>query len=333
MKPNSLRTIHTINDVGAAAETFLALTSHGESLAELKLCVSDDSKPHLSLLAGCTSLETLRIEDTHGLIVLEETDEVFLETVEWLQKCEKLEHLGFSHVQGASALVTPVLLEHRVRLRSLEIDCYQLNNSRQFHQALVHQKDTLSFLRLAGDTEDVVRDDLDVLVDSLKQLTELKALELMLQEVFLEEHLITIINNLTSLEELYMNGLELTDRILDFVGKLSNLRSVTLAGISKFTVDGLLEFVSHLGPGNQSIRVMVDMADPDTMLPDEQVSLVRESLHEKVGGSLEYTPWRGRFLNMYRGRFKANAPWHRSKYFRIRGRLRLRVSWLGKHAL
>jgi hypothetical protein len=37
----------------------------------------------------------------------------------------------------------------------------------------------------------------------------------------------------------------------------------------------------------------VDMADPDTLLTDEEVSLVRESLTEKIGGTLEYTPWRG----------------------------------------
>jgi hypothetical protein len=84
-----------------------------------------------------------------------------------------------------------------------------------------------------------------------------------------------------------VSGLELNDRVLEYVGNLSNLRSVTLAGISKFTVDGLFEFVSRLKPSNESIRVMIDMADPDTMLPDEQVTLVRESLAEKVGGTLE----------------------------------------------
>jgi hypothetical protein len=298
MKPNSLRAIYTISDVGAAAETFLALNSHGESLAELRICISNDSMPHLSLLAGCTSLEALRIEDAHGTIVLEDTqNDVFLETIDWLRKCENLERLSFAQVLSASALVTPVLLEHKIRLRNLEIDSYVLRDSRQFHQALVHQKDSLSFLSLSGETDGMFRDDLDIIVDSLKQLTQLKVLRLLLQEVFHEEHLISIITNLTLLEELYVNGLELTDRILDFVGNLGNMRSVTLAGISKFTVDGLLEFVSRLGPGNQDIRVMIDMADPDTMLPDEQISLIRESLYEMVGGSLEYTPWRGESIS------------------------------------
>jgi len=300
MKPNSLRVIHTISDVGAAAETFLALNGHGESLTELRICISNDSMPHLSLLAGCTSLEALRIEDEHGTIVLEDTqNDVFLETIDWLRKCEKLERLSFVQVLSASALLTPVLLEHKIRLRNLEIDSYVLRDSRQFHQALAHQKDSLSFLSLSGETDGMFRDDLDIIVDSLNQLSELKVLRLVLQEVFHEDHLISIIADLKLLEELYVYGLELTDRILDIVGSLGNMRSVTFAGISKFTVDGLLEFVSHLGPGNQGIRVMIDMADPDTMLADDQISLIRESLYKKVGGSLEYTPWRGKFVGTF----------------------------------
>ncbi|PVI07399.1 hypothetical protein DM02DRAFT_504633, partial [Periconia macrospinosa] len=156
MKPNCLRDISTINDVGAAAETFLALNAHGSSLKELRLCISDDSIPHLSLLAGCTALEKLKIEDTHGLVVLEETqNDVFLETIDWLRKCEHLQSLSFSRFLSAATLVTPLLLEHGIRLHSLEIDSYVLKDSRQFHQALVHQRDSLKLLSLSGETHDM----------------------------------------------------------------------------------------------------------------------------------------------------------------------------------
>jgi hypothetical protein len=294
MRPNSLKAIQTISDIGAAAETFLALNSHTASLTDLRISVSNDSMPHLSLLAGCTSLESLHIRDTQGAIILEETqNDVFLETVQWLRNCKNLERLSFAQVLSASALVTPVLLEHKIRLRNLEIDSYVLKDSRLFHQALAHQKDSLSFLSLNGETDGMFRDDVEVIVNSLKQLTQLKVLRLLLQELFHEEHLIAIITGLTLLEELYVNGLELSDRILLFVSILGNVRSATFAGISKFTVDGLLEFISHLGPGNRSIRVMIDMADPDTLLPEHQITLIRESLGVKVGGTLEYTPWIG----------------------------------------
>jgi hypothetical protein len=127
----------------------------------------------------------------------------------------------------------------------------------------------------------------------LKQLHELRDLKLLLPEILKDEHLITIISSLTLLEDLYVSGLELNDAFLDSVASLPNLRSVTLSGISKFTLDALLDFVARLGPGNAGIRVTIDMADPDTMLPEESVSVVRDCLVEKTGGMLEYMALRG----------------------------------------
>lgn len=295
MRPQSLQYLQTIRDIGVGAETFLALNAHGKSLTDLTLCVSNESLPHLSLLRGCTSLEALRIEDVHGTMDLEKTqNDVFLETIDWLRKCEKVRTLSFGNFQAASAMVTPLLVEHKIQLHRLEITSYIVKDSRMFHQALTHQRSSLRFLSLRGDTEGMFRDDIDVLVDSLKQLTGLTTLHLYLvQEVFQDDHLISIIDNLRLLEDLYVTGMEIKDGVLESVAGLGVLKSVVFSGISKFTTDGLLEFVARLGPGNQGIRVMVDMADPDTVLSEEEVVLVRESLTEKVGGTLEYTPWRG----------------------------------------
>jgi hypothetical protein len=108
-----------------------------------------------------------------------------------------------------------------------------------------------------------------------------------------DEHLIVIVRNLLLLEDFYVNGLELNDVVLESVAALENLRNVTFSGISKFTVDGLLDFVSRLGPNNSGIRVSIDMADPDTMLPEDSVNMIRECLVEKTGGTLEYMALRG----------------------------------------
>ena len=45
----------------------------------------------------------------------------------------------------------------------------------------------------------------------------------------------------------------------------------------------------------------VDMADPDTLLTDEEVSLLRESLMEKAGGTLEYMPGKGMYSQLWKG--------------------------------
>lgn len=240
-------------------------------------------------------MEEVRIEDVHGRIVLEDTqNDVFLETINWLRSCENLHRISFKDLLSAAALVTPLLLEHKIRLRSLEIDSYSLKDSRQFHQALAHQKETLSYLSLSGDTDGMFRDDVDILVESLKELQKMETLRLLLQEMFREEHLISIIGNLSRLVELYFSGLELTDSLLEVVGTLPNLRIVAFAGISKFSITGLTGFVNQLGPGNQGIRIMIDMADPDTLIDEREIGVLRAHLVEKVGGSLEYTPWRGK---------------------------------------
>jgi hypothetical protein len=294
LRTNTLKQLHTIRDIRAGAETFLALNAHGESLEDLRLCVSDDSLPHLSLLQGCTALRNLRVEDIHGSVDLDATEnDVFLEVIAWLRKCGDLQRLSFTKLQSGAAIATPVLLEHNIRLTHLEIDTYVLKDHKTFHQALVHQRSSLRYLSLSGDTEEMFGDDLDYLVDSLKQLHELRDLKLLLPEVLRDEHLITIISKLTLLEDLYVSGLELNDIILDSLAKVPNLRSVTLSGISKFTVPGLLDFVSRLGPGNSGIRVTIDMADPDTMLPEESVDIVRDSLVEQTGGTFEYMALRG----------------------------------------
>lgn len=303
VRPQSLRMLETIRDIGVGAESFLALHAHGESLKDLKLCLSNDSLPHLSLLRGCTSLESLKIEDIHGTTNLEKTqNDVFLETIQWLSKCENLRTLAFNKVLSASSLVTPLLLNEKIQLRRLEIEPYVVKDSQIFHQALTHQSSSLRVLSLSGDSEGMFRDDIDILVDSISKLTELAGLKLLIvQEVLQDEHLISIIKNLTLLEDLYITGMQIEDGVLDCVGNLGSLRSVAFSGISKFTTDGLLEFVSRLGTGNQGIRVMVDMADPDTLLTDEEVALVRESLGEKVGGTIEYTPWRDPNVSEFEG--------------------------------
>lgn len=150
-----------------------------------------------------------------------------------------------------------------------------------------------AYTNIVSTISGMYRDHLDILVDSLKQLKELRVLKLSLPEILRDEHLIIIIDNLAHLEDLDVSGLELNDVVLRSLAKLSNLRNVTLSGISKFTVDGLLDFVSQLGPSNHGIRVTIDMADPDTLLAEESLAVVRECLMEKTGGNLEYMALRG----------------------------------------
>lgn len=297
MRVNSLRSLQTMHDIGADAETFLALNHHGSSLEDLGMYTSNDSLSHLSMLKGCTTLRQLRIEDTHGTVDLQATqNDVFVETIAWLGKCKDLRSIRFSNFASGASVITPVLLEHEMRLEHLEIDSYILKDHKTFHQALVHQQANLVELTLNGETEGMFRDDLDILVDSLKQLKALQRLSLTLLEVLRDEHIMTIFQDLKQLETVYVTGLELNDDILPTFGGLPNLRDVTLSGISKFSKDGLDEFISMLGSGNQGIRVTIDQADPETALSDKEQTMLAEHLAQHVGGTFDYTLYRGSFL-------------------------------------
>ncbi|OCK79276.1 hypothetical protein K432DRAFT_355214 [Lepidopterella palustris CBS 459.81] len=303
IRPQSLKYLETISNTGIGAETFLALSGHGETLKELRLCLRSDSLPHLPLLRGCTAIETLRMEDSDGVMDLEKTqNDVFLEVIAWLRECKNLRSLSLTNFVNASALVLPLLLEENIHFRKIEVDSYVASTNRAFHQALTHQRSSLRVLFLSGDGDEMFRDDVDILVDSLTELTELRELELRgVSDWLKDEHFIPILDRLKLLEDLYISGLEVTDDILEKVAGLRNLRSVTFMAMSKFTMDGLLQFISKLGPGNQGIVIMDSLADPTTLLSDDELALVRETLAMKVGGRLEYTPFKDPEVSEFEG--------------------------------
>ncbi|KAF2633936.1 hypothetical protein BU25DRAFT_453642 [Macroventuria anomochaeta] len=302
MRANSLKSLQTMHDIGADAETFLALSHHGDSLEDLGMYTSNESLSHLSMLQGCTALRQLRIEDTHGVVDLEATqNDVFLDTIAWLGKCKDLRSIRFSNFASGAAVITPVLLEHDVRLEHLEIDSYILKDHQTFHQALVHQQANLVELSLNGDTDGMFRDDIDILVDSLKQLKAMQRLSLSIFEIFRDEHVIAIFQDLKQLETVYVSGLELNDVVLPTIGGLPNLRDVTLSGISKFSVDGLFDFISMLGPGNQGIRITIDQADPNTALTEDNQTVLGDYLAQQVGGAFDYTLYKDPYISEFEG--------------------------------
>ena len=104
-------------------------------------------------------------------------------------------------------------------------------------------------------------------------------------------------DNLPNLQELYISGYGVTDAVLDKMSALRHLHTVNFFAVTAFTVGGLLDFVAKLElPGNDGLALVIDNADPDSALSDEEQNLVREALLTKVGGRLEYQLLRGMSL-------------------------------------
>jgi hypothetical protein len=290
----------TISNCGVSSDTCTALNKHGDSLKRLELNFNADAVPAIALLKGCTAVESLHLE-IPGTIDLESAHpEVFLELVNWLPQCTQLKEINLTEFKNGPSILLPLFLADSIHLgeASLEVRTlaseasYSVKENREFHRALMHQK-SLTTLRLRGDSEGVMRDDIDALVDSVIQLTNLKHLELRgVADYFSDTQLVRLFTALSNLEEVYVGGFGVSDAILPAVASLKRLRVINFVAITRFSREGLLDFVEELGPGNEGLHLSVDNADPMALLTDEEVAEVREALSEKVQGRIDYIPLR-----------------------------------------
>jgi hypothetical protein len=180
LRPNTLRSLQVISFHDCGPQTFLSLSNHYSSLKHLSLGnLQGPALSSLSLLKGCTAIETLRLQDLMGRTDLEATEnDVYLELISWLRSCKQLKSISLGNFVNGPQILTSVCLEHAIRLDSLHLAKYTLTGNQDFHRALAHQT-SLTSLHLKGDAEDSFRDDIDALVTSLGKLKNLKYLNIL----------------------------------------------------------------------------------------------------------------------------------------------------------
>lgn len=281
---NTLRTFTTYSNVGASTETCKGLSRHGESLAELTLNLPRDELPALVHLKECTSLETLSIASEPVVDIKATEHDVFLEVVSWLKGCSRLRDIKFHLFLAGASVLEPILQSEKVSLLELNLNSYSMREHRSFHKALAKQT-SLRSLFLAGDAEAVTRDDNETLCETVCNLGNLRHLELVgLSEYLSEEANMAILTSLPELEVVYMVGIQTTDATLEVIASHANLRSVILAGISRLTLNGLLDFVNKVDSARTNLELLVHCADPTDLLSDEEVAIVKQRFWEKVEG-------------------------------------------------
>ncbi len=282
-------------DIGA--ESFLALNGHAESLTELKLnSIKDEAMPMLSKFKDCTNLTTLLlIERPNAITDLEKShNDVYLEMVSWLTACKSLRNVTFTSFLSAPALLKSVLLESNIHLTHLKLEGYDMWGNQEFHQALAHQT-SLQSLALKGEAEGFGSGNgNEALINSISRLVNLVELDLKdISDYFRDEHICALARYLPKLEVWWTGGYRITDDIWDDVAALKSLRRLELSAYTQFTAEGILDFVQKLGPGNKGFQLAIMMADPDCDLTEEEQSLIRETMTEKVEGRFEFTLMRG----------------------------------------
>ena len=292
LRPQTLETLEVFSFSNIGARSFLALTCHGTSLQELKLNnVKSEAMPALSILKGCTALTSLLLTEPVASTDLEHTqNDVFLEVISWLRECTQLHSITFQQLLSGPAILTPILLENNINLVRLEVRGYVPSRAKNFHQALAHQQ-SLRCVSLWGDAEDC---DIDTLVEALCQLRHLTDLHLSnLSDFFRDEHIRKLARSLPNLEDLFTSGWGITDAVWPDLATLRYLRRLDINAWSLFTLEGILEYISNLGPGNGGLSLAIMMADPDSALSEEEQAFVKEELASRAEGRFEYTLARG----------------------------------------
>lgn len=296
IRPQSLESFEIFSVSQIGAESFLALNCHRETLTELKLNgIKAESIPALSMLKGCTNLTSLLLSE-NGVATqdLEKRhNDVFLEVVAWLCQCKGLRTISLYNLLSAPALLTPVLLQSSIHLTKLALEGYLMSESRDFHRAL-SQQTSLQDLWLKGESSDNP-EDIDVLVESLSKLENLT--DMRLQEVsdyFLDRHFCTLAKNLQRLEVWESSGYAITDAIWGDMNSMNSLRRLEFNALTRFTANGIMDFILNLGPGNNGLLLNIAMQDVDYNLTEEEQSMIRETMTSKADGRFDFMLFRGK---------------------------------------
>ncbi|KAG6997543.1 hypothetical protein G7Y79_00040g077080 [Physcia stellaris] len=216
IKEQSLESLEIFSVSKVGPESFRALNCHRDSLTELHLhSIGADAMVSLNLLKGCSNIVSLQLSESgESTTDLEHRhNDVFLEIIDWLKECKRLKSLKLKHFFSAPSLLTPVLLEHDIKLIELELDEYTMTVGKNVHRALVHQP-SLQSLFLKGEGDDPGTDGYNILVGSLCKLENLTELRLQnISDYFNSEHICLLAQNLPKLESFATTGWGITDEV------------------------------------------------------------------------------------------------------------------------
>ncbi|KAK4943010.1 hypothetical protein LTR10_017395 [Elasticomyces elasticus] len=296
LKPDTLSYFEMIsyNDLGR--RSFEALGRH-RTLQELELSnLNQEAMQNLSALKACTEIHTLKLDDSAGNVQLENMNhDVFVEVIGWLSSCRNLRDLTLKNFFDGPAILAQVLYSPNVELTKLSLEGYSVRytSARLFHSALAEQN-SLESVWLKGNGEDTTPDDLQIMVQGLCNMTNLR--ELVLKDVsdeFEEEHIISLALSLPLLEDFWTSGGEVSADILPPLVNMKRLKNLTLYAMTQFTTDALTDFITNLDPATQKgFNLSLMAAHPDFDLSDGEQELIRDLIRTTLDGRFDFVLWR-----------------------------------------
>ena len=295
IRPQTLQSLEVYSTAKLGAESFLALGCHRDVLESLHLhSVEAASMRHLSNLKACVNLKSLRLSE--NIVATQDLEGkhngVFLEMVDWLRQCKSLKAISISNFFSVPALLTPAFRERGISIVSLELEGCSLSGNSDFYQALAIQSN-LRTLYIKGEGSERVADN-DLFVESLSKLTKLNDLRLsVISEGFTDHHIRSLAQSLPKLETFWTSGFCITDNIWPDIASLKSLAELQLSADTRFTANGILDFVLSLGPGNAGFLLNIMMQDTDCDISEEEQFMIRDTLSSRLGGRFDFLLTRG----------------------------------------
>lgn len=244
----------------------------------------------LPLLKGCTNLGYLSLQEYSAPPAIPQpgNEDLVINMVAWVKQCKNLRVISLNRFRNSFAIATPLLLDNTIPLTRLDIEGDPMQDCMEFYRALAF-KTSLRALSLAGDADEQGMEAAELLLASLCRLVNLEELSLKdASDFFGNEAIMELARSLPKLESLWSSGFVFGDAIWDDIASLKSLRKLEFYALTEFTAQGIYNFISKLGPGNNGFSLSILMEDPEyNLLPDE-ISRIREMLMEKLDGRFEF---------------------------------------------
>lgn len=288
LRPHSLEYFEVISLSQLGPRSIKAFGNHLDSLTELKLTsLQIDAIAELPSLTSPPALRVLALTDSAPASRDEKFYSIVRDVAEWMCSCKNLRLLALRRFLDDPALLSQALSDDRLRLTKLSVEGYTMQTSRAFHEALASQT-SLQSLYLQGDSSEFP-DDQAILVQALGQLSNLRELELKdISENFTPDHVITLTPYLPQLERLWISGHDFDDEVWNAFLALPKLRVLIIHALSDFTAEGILDFISQLGPGNRGLHLSILNALSDANITEEAQTVIGETLAQNLGGTFDF---------------------------------------------
>ncbi|GLA00221.1 hypothetical protein AnigIFM60653_008280 [Aspergillus niger] len=287
LRPNTLEYFEVLSYSQLGPRSIRSLGLHLDSLAELKLTsLTIETIAELPSLTAAPALKVLVLTDSIPATRDENFYAVVTRVAEWICSCKALQRLELRRFVDDSYLLSQVLPHEGLRLTTLSLAGYAMADSRLFHEALACQQ-TLENLYLRGEGSEFPPGN-EILADVISRLSNLRELELKdISDGFTTDHVAYIAHMLPHLERLWISGEFFDDTTLTAFLDLPSLQSLSIHAFSNFTADGILSFISQLGPKNRGFNLAILNA-VDSTLTEEAQNVIRDTLKVSLDGTFDY---------------------------------------------